>query len=418
MNDPWIDYLYLSFLVISLLMMNCKYDNNQTRMQTDQSNGQNFSDDLQFLQAHTDVLVLRAPDSPALVVVSGGLQGRVMTSTARGMNGRSFGWINRPLFESGDTLEHMNAFGGEERFWLGPEGGQYSIFFKKGDPFDLDHWQTPRLIDLDSYSLRESTDHRAVFEKDASLTNYSGFRFNFRIERTIEMLSKTEIRQNLGLPDALDLPVVGYQTNNQLINTGSEDWKEETGLLSIWLLGMYNPSESTTVIIPYYEGEESDFGPVVNDTYFGKVPEDRLKMKDNVIYFKGDGKYRSKIGLSPARAKNVCGSYDTENQLLTIVQYSKPEGMNRYVNSLWEIQEEPYRGDVINSYNDGPPEPGKSPLGPFYELETSSPALALKKGESDIHIQRTYHFEGEEAMLDQIMQQILGVSVQQVNEAF
>jgi hypothetical protein len=418
MNDPWIDYLYLSFLVISLLMMNCKYDNNQTRMQTDQSNGQNFSDDLQFLQAHTDVLVLRAPDSPALVVVSGGLQGRVMTSTARGMNGRSFGWINRPLFESGDTLEHMNAFDGEERFWLGPEGGQYSIFFKKGDPFDLDHWQTPRLIDLDSYSLRESTDHRAVFEKDASLTNYSGFRFNFRIERTIEMLSKTEIRQNLGLPDALDLPVVGYQTNNQLINTGSEDWKEETGLLSIWLLGMYNPSESTTVIIPYYEGEESDFGPVVNDTYFGKVPEDRLKMKDNVIYFKGDGKYRSKIGLSPARAKNVCGSYDTENQLLTIVQYSKPEGMNRYVNSLWEIQEEPYRGDVINSYNDGPPEPGKSPLGPFYELETSSPALALKKGESDIHIQRTYHFEGEEAMLDQIMQQILGVSVQQVNEAF
>ncbi len=387
-------------------------------MHTDQRNGQNFSDDLQFLQAHTDILLLRAPDSPALVAVSGALQGRVMTSTARGMNGRSFGWINRPLFESGDTLEHMNAFGGEERFWIGPEGGQYSIFFKNGDPFDLEHWQTPRLIDLDPYHLEGSTDLRAVFEKEASLTNYSGFRFSFRIKRTIEMLSKAEIRQNLGLPDTLDLSVVGYQTSNQLTNTGSEDWKEETGLLSIWLLGMYNPSESMTVIIPYHEGDESGLGPVVNDTYFGKVPDDRLKMKDGVIYFKGDGKYRSKIGLPPARAKNICGSYDAENQLLTIVQYNKPEGINRYVNSLWEIQEEPYRGDVINSYNDGPPEPGKAPLGPFYELETSSPALALRNGESGIHIQRTYHFEGEEKLLDQIMQQILGVSVQQVRDAF
>ena len=37
----------------------------------------------------------------------------------------------------------MNAFGGEDRLWLGPEGGQYSIFFRAGDPFDLEHWQTP-----------------------------------------------------------------------------------------------------------------------------------------------------------------------------------------------------------------------------------------------------------------------------------
>ena len=28
--------------------------------------------------------------------------------------------------------EHVNVFGGEDRFWLGPEGGQYSIFFVKG----------------------------------------------------------------------------------------------------------------------------------------------------------------------------------------------------------------------------------------------------------------------------------------------
>ena len=96
--------------------------------------------------------------------------------------------------------------------------------------------------------------------------------------------------------------------------------------------------------------------------------------KDGVLYFSGDGKYRSKIGLSPQRAKTVLGSYDAVNGVLTLVQYNKPEGVQDYVNSMWQIQDQPFRGDVVNSYNDGPTSPGGKPLGPFYELETSSPA--------------------------------------------
>jgi hypothetical protein len=84
-------------------------------------------------------------------------------------------------------------------------------------------------------------------------------------------------------------------------------------------------------------------------------------------------KYRSKIGLSPKRARKVLGSYDAVNGVLTIVQYNKPEGAADYVNSMWQIQDQPYQGDVVNSYNDGPTAPGGKPLGPFYELETSSP---------------------------------------------
>ena len=50
----------------------------------------------------------------------------------------------------------------------------------------------------------------------------------------------------------------------------------------------------------------------------------------------------------------------------------------------------PYSGDALNSYNDGPLEDG-SQMGPFYELETSSPAAALKPGESITHSQITIH---------------------------
>ena len=41
----------------------------------------------------------------------------------------------------------MNVFGGEDRFWLGPEGGQFALYFKARDPFDFDHWQVPAAFD-------------------------------------------------------------------------------------------------------------------------------------------------------------------------------------------------------------------------------------------------------------------------------
>ena len=63
------------------------------------------------------------------------------------------------------------------------------------------------------------------------------------------------------------------------------------------------------------------------------------------------------------------------------MQFTRPDGAADYVNSMWEIQSEPYKGDALNSYNDGPPGPGQKPLGPFYELESSSPALALEPGQ-------------------------------------
>ena len=85
---------------------------------------------------------------------------------------------------------------------------------------------------------------------------------------------------------------------------------------------------------------------------------------------------------------------------------------------MWELQDKPYAGDVINSYNDGSPEPGKPPLGPFYELETSSPAAALKPGETMKHVQRTFHIQGSETDLDPLAKQLLGVGLDDIKSAF
>jgi hypothetical protein len=378
---------------------------------------QAFNDDVAFLQKHTDVVILMDKSGQGRVAVLPKMQGRVMTSTAAGPNGYSFGWINRELVAAGKPVQHMNAYGGEDRFWLGPEGGQFSIFFDKGVAFDLDHWFTPAPVDTEAWELVSKTRQTAVLRKVMQVKNYSGTVFDLRVEREVRVIEREAALKLLSATAGSDVKMVAYESNNKVVNLGKEPWKKETGLLSIWVLGMFNPSPEITIVVPFAAGPEDQLGPVANDSYFGKVPADRLVNKDGVLFFSGDGKYRSKIGLSPKRAKTVLGSYDAVNGVLTIVQYNKPEGVIDYVNSMWQIQDQPYRGDVVNSYNDGPTSPGGKPLGPFYELETSSPAAALAPGESIVHTHRTVHFAGSEAQLDPIAKATLGVTIAQIKSA-
>ena len=377
-----------------------------------------FGDDVAFLKNHTDVVLLSDSSGKSQVAVLPKLQGRTMTSSAEGDKGLSFGWINRELISSGKIAQHINVFGGEDRFWIGPEGGQYSIFFKKGVPFDLEHWFTPAPIDTEPFELVSKSANRAVLKKDMQLENYWGTIFKLRVDREIGVIQQADAVKLLGVTPAQNVKMVAFESNNKMTNTGDSAWEKETGLLSVWVLGMFNPSPQTTVVVPFNTGRDERRGPIVNDAYFGKVPPERLRVKEGVLFFSGDGQFRSKIGLSPRRAKPVLGSYDAINKVLTIVQYNKPRRAADYVNSMWEIQKEPYRGDVVNSYNDGPAQPGAKPLGPFYELETSSPAASLKPGESISHIHRTFHLQGSEADLEPIAKALLGVTIDEIKSAF
>ena len=376
-----------------------------------------FRDDMEFLRRYAEVVVLKDSTGRAQVAVVPAWQGRVMTSTNGSEQGPSFGWINYELIRSGDTLPHINPYGGEDRFWMGPEGGQFSVFFEMGDPFDLEHWQTPPCVDTEPWKITAASRGSVSFSEEASLINYSGTRFDLRIDRKVEMLEMPDMQRRLGVSISDGIEAVGFVSQNQMTNIGKEEWKKDTGLLSIWILGMYVPSRATTVVIPFRDGPEDELGPIVKDDYFGRVPRNRLQVKRSAIFFVADGEYRSKIGINPYRALGVAGSFDASRNLLTIVQYDQPEGRQDYVNSMWEIQEEPYSGDVINSYNDGPPEPGAKPMGPFYELETSSPAAGLKPRESITHLHRTYHFTGTFEQLNAIAQPVLGVNLKDIPDS-
>jgi hypothetical protein len=384
---------------------------------THQAGAGTFGEDAAFLKRHTDIIVLSDSKGLAKVAVAPAYQGRVMTSTAGANGGLSFGWINREFIAAGKLVPHMNAFGGEDRFWMGPEGGQFSVFFAKGAKFDLADWQTPPPFDSLPFKVVSQSRSQATFAAAFDLTNYSGTRFSVAVNREVRLLDAATAWKQLEVAPAEGVSLVAYETDNKITNNGKNPWKKETGLLSIWILGMYNPSPSTTIVAPIKSGPESKLGVKVTSDYFGAIPPERLVVKDDVIFLSADGKCRSKIGINPMRSKSVLGSYDADHKVLTLVQFTQPADVTDYVNSLWKLQDNPYGGDAANSYNDGPPAPGAKPLGPFYEIESSSPAAALAPGQSLAHVHRTVHLTGAESALDAVARAKLGVSLAEITAA-
>ena len=412
--------LNIFFVVIALTAFSCKH-NKEVKVEIDTNKETflkgTFGYDKAFLQEnYKNTIVLQSDDKKASIIVSPELQGRVMTSSLSGDVGMSFGWINHDLIASKEVNNKFNPFGGEERFWLGPEGGQFSIFFKPNTTFEFENWNVPSFIDTDTFKIVNQDASSVLFQKEINFVNHSGTMFNLDINRKIVLLNDSEIASNLQLSHA-EYSAVAYESQNTVKNTGEANWNEDSGLISIWVLCMLNPSPEVTVVAPIQQGSSEELGIKVNDNYFGKVDVNRLTTTEHTVFFKADGKSRGKIGLTPKRATKYMGSYDAENNVLTILEIKEPKKTDKYVNSAWELQEYPFSGDVMNSYNDGPLEDG-SQMGPFYELESSSPALALQPNEAYTHIQRMYHFSGSEENLDNISKQLLKVSLQEIQAAF
>lgn len=85
-----------------------------------------------FAERGIETLELTSEDGASRVLVIPAYQGRVMTSSAAGDTGDSYGWINYKFIEKGELNPQFNPVGGEERFWIGPEGGPNSFYFKRG----------------------------------------------------------------------------------------------------------------------------------------------------------------------------------------------------------------------------------------------------------------------------------------------
>jgi len=373
-----------------------------------------YAQDVAFLRNYTDLLELSSPTG-ARTAVAPEYQGRVMTSALS--DGRSsFGWINRQFIASGTEDEHLNNYGGEDRFWLGPEAGQFGLWFAPGEPFTLDTWKTPKGFGSGPFEVSSQGPDSVAMTKRFTVTNASGTTFRCAVTRRINALTREQAARNLRIELPAGIDLVGFESVNTLTNHGSEPWTKSGGLVSIWTLGQFTPLPRGRVIVPIVAGPADQLGPRARTDYFVEPPPERCAVGKENVLLRCDGRYRCKIGIPPARAKQFLGSYDPEGKVLTIVQFNLPTGAEKldYVNSVWEIQDDPYAGDVVNSYNDGEASPGAGQRGPFYEMETSSPAAALGPGDEITHIHRTFHLRGPLELLAGISGQLLAVDVRSI----
>lgn len=374
-----------------------------------------FGYDLDFLKKHDSVIVLQADEGQAQVIVSPKYQAKVFTSTAQGQEGLSFGWVNYKAF-AGPEDTHMNAFGGENRLWLGPEGGPFSLFFKPGSKMTFENWKTPASFDTEKWQVAQTANDSVTLRKEMKLGNYQGTKLQLVVERTIRILTKQQITDQMGTVIDTTVNAVGYETMNVLTNTGSDEWTQSTGMPCIWILDMFKPSPATVIAIPFKAVAGESFNKVATTNYFGEIPADRLKHKDDILFFKADGKSRGKLGITPGSVKPVAGSYDADNKILTIIVFDiDPRGS--YLNQEWNTTKPTFSGDAMNAYNDGPLTDGTQ-MGPFYELESVSPAAKLKPNQSLSHRHSVYHFTGEEPGLDRIANSLLGVALNDIKKAF
>ncbi len=368
-----------------------------------------YARDVELLKNYSEVVELIGASGDRAAVVPA-FQGRVMTSTTTGGEGRSFGWLNEPFLASRRDDPAFNNYGGEDRFWLGPEAGQFGLWFAADEPMDLAHVRTPAGFGAGAWPVTGRGERSIAMARQFHVTNRTGTRFDCAVERVIQLLDRDTVSDHLGATVPAGVQVAAFQSVNTLANTGQNNWTPRTGLLSIWTLGQFKAAPDAWAILPFISGDQRTLGPQACLDYFGPVPPDRARLSEDRLLFKVDGRHRSKVGISPSRAINVLGSFHPVAAVLTIVQFNLPAGAAKlpYVNSLWQIQDDPLAGDVVNSYNDGGAPDGAAT---FYELETSSPAAALKPDESITHTHRTCHFTGRGEGLSELARKVLGVDL-------
>jgi len=408
-------FIYLLLILLGAMICSCSGNKKEKNMK-DYAKG-TFGYDLNYLSQKDDsLIVLSGDEGKSQIIVSAKYQAKVFTSTADGLNGTSTGFVNYKFFDAGKVDEHMNGFGSENRFWLGPEGGKYSVYFSKDSTQVYDNWHTPKPFDIEPWTVASAGKKTVALKKEMQVTNYLGTQLKLRVDRTISLIGESEIVSGLSIQPNPNVKAVAYTTDNAISNLNDFEWTKETGTICIWMLDMFNPAPRAVTFIPFNKGAETELGNIVTSNYFGEIPADRLRVTDRMIYLKTDGKYRSKIGLNPKRTQAIAGNYDPDSKRLTIVTFDVDKDAT-YLSQEWNPKKDPLKGDAMNAYNDGPLADG-SIMGPFLELESVSPAAFLKPQQSLSHRHTVYHFIGEENDLSPITEKLFGVSLSTVLNIF
>jgi len=356
-------------------------------------------------------IVLQGENSGGCLLLAPDLSARIMAVSMDGLDDENFGFVKPEAIANRRGDPQFNAYGGALRWWVGPEGGQFGVALPAGTKnFDLESWHISEEYNGKPFVVaypQQTIGTSALMGTEIMIENASGTWFHLGVACQIKLLDDPtkksgKASQTRKGSRQTGLKHFGYLSETTFENLSHEAMTKKTGLVCIWMLGMYVAGPRTYVLAPF---ERKGTGTIVTDTYFSPdgLSEERLDINKEKGYlvFRTDAKERSKIGLSRSRASTTIRSIDFEKNLLTIWRFPVRPTMP-YVNSLWEHQKRPYAGDVSNAYNDG------GAFGDFYELECSSHALALKPHERFCFPLEIHHYSGRPKGLLRLADRLLG----------
>ena len=405
---------------------------------------------IDYLETKTKVLEL-CNEYGARVAVCPDWNGRVMTSSADGLDGDSFGMINVPGIERGDDDDSYRFLGGEDQFTLSPEGGPFSLYFAF-DPEASAVRKCQVAPPIGYHEGRFDVDFAPPtpsirMRRNLRMMNLAGARFDFDIVRTVRLTDDADFCPLYGeaVASALeqqDLSYVSYQTVNTLVNRGGT-LSKNSGLVSIRLRSMFNSTPHHVIVVPFKPGSEEELGPSVCVDFFGMAPHGRLRVLDNIALLRADGRYRCQIGVSRKRSLPCIGAIDLRNGVLSLVSFEMPPDpagydylSNEYCETVSHTtcdfvrtrefyfseflpspreeppilelapEDNPYSGEVLRAYSSGPSGPEDRPGGAYYEFNTFSPAYALNTNESFSHVQYTTHINADRETLEFLLRSL------------
>ena len=150
----------------------------------------------------------------------------------------------------------MNGYGGENRLWIGPEGGRFYVFFKPGVEQTYDHWFTTAPFDTEPWQTLASDRKTVRMEKEMQVSNYLGSRLHLKVHRKVSLLDAAGIHAALGISAGENVRTVAYATQNSLTNLDGYAWTPQTGTVCIWMLDMFRTAPRAVTIVPFVRGDE------------------------------------------------------------------------------------------------------------------------------------------------------------------
>ena len=363
------------------------------------------------------VLEGRRPKQQVLCAPS--LVGRTMTTTYDASNGDALGWIGVAAIQKGPVDPVFNNFGGEDRFWFGPEGSQFGLHFGSKEQ-TMANYRVQSGMSSQPYEVVTVSPSRdfVVMKTRMHLENARKTQFDVEVQRTVRVLDSCPY--TMGYSNKLQW--VGFQTESIVTNLSQRGIEKETGVLSAWTPGLHPNSSNCVVVLPFRSGSNTELGEPIRRDYFkdlcldGNLPQERWKTFTDHALMKADGKFRVKVGIGIRRARNLLGGLNLDAGELTLNDCELYPEMD-YVSPYWRqlSQKELFDGEALSAYIDGPDQNGQR-AGDFYELETLSPALTLLPGESFLHRNRVYHVKGDFGEIDRICRTFLKTSIHEAHD--